>query len=934
MFTFRSHSLLVGLVILVGLASPAFAFGAGNIASISKVEGQNWRHGDIEDALLTLTLARTLNGKKFNKINVSRTYFGNWLRDYSQAIDVGTVKSVSAEAIRLLLCVLGFMTFGYGSGEFEVTAERLGCYRPEDHIDNPKDYAENEDATQYDRRLRGPIDEERELSVDPETGMKNYIANERAGIMTSARHVKKLFSGTIELGRRYKDSQRKADKYEALRLMGTGLHCLEDFFAHSNYCELALIELGERDVFPHVGRDTEIEIEGASGPVYPLVTGTFGGVDFLHSVTGEVSDKLTQNEIEELEGTLQQGANSDTSMLRDLLDKIPDGIFGDKHQSDRLDELQNNAAAAQMENTTVSPRDPEEFTIYIQNVFKQIMPAIEFHDDIMKSISGAMEKIPVLPKIIEQLEEQLSVFIFSVIAPFIVPLIQQIRNELKTGSDEIIASSEREQHIVFSDDRSTDPTHSMLSKDHFSNILNEIAGRNAAAVVHWVVPQLMDAIDDESVDVDRLLDDIVHGVLHHPAQRELGNRNVQEGRRRSYEGVKEWWGEMGDRQREDYRRKLTREGVQNGENHKEGVHDTGHGHGCAGKLKMRKLYGGGPETLEDKIAGAAADAIFKGATGALSGMVEQNTGYKMSSSSRKEESEGGLSGFLNQAGSILGGAFADSNTERQSSSRREDDGSYTKTEREYGHQGDRYGQAEYSQTQRPDGSQHEEYRRYEQQDSSDGRRAGGYGYEERTETHRTYSGGYEQHTERREYHGSTEQSYGRQEQSYGRQEQSYGGSSGGYGGGYGGQESREEGGYGGGYGGSGGGYERREERGYGGGDSYGRREEGGYGGGAADEYVRQSQGDYGRRERRGSNEHGERGYGRPERRGSNDSDKHGERGYGRERRDSNDSDKHGRRERRERRGSNDSDKHGRRQRRGSNDSNEYGGNGYGGDRRW
>jgi len=30
------------------------------------------------------------------------------------------------------------MTFGYGSREFEVTADRLGCYRPEDHIDNPK----------------------------------------------------------------------------------------------------------------------------------------------------------------------------------------------------------------------------------------------------------------------------------------------------------------------------------------------------------------------------------------------------------------------------------------------------------------------------------------------------------------------------------------------------------------------------------------------------------------------------------------------------------------------------------------------------------------------------------------------------------------------------------------------------------------------------
>lgn len=36
---------------------------------------------------------------------------------------------VSSEAIRLLLWILGFMTFGYGTGEFEVTRDRLGCYR-------------------------------------------------------------------------------------------------------------------------------------------------------------------------------------------------------------------------------------------------------------------------------------------------------------------------------------------------------------------------------------------------------------------------------------------------------------------------------------------------------------------------------------------------------------------------------------------------------------------------------------------------------------------------------------------------------------------------------------------------------------------------------------------------------------------------------------
>lgn len=96
-----------------------------------------------------------------------------------------------------------------------------------DHIDNPKNYADNEDARQYDRRLRGPIDERVELAVDEETGMKNYIANENVNIMTSALHVRRLFTKCIELGRRYQQSNRKEDLYEALRLMGTGLHCLE-----------------------------------------------------------------------------------------------------------------------------------------------------------------------------------------------------------------------------------------------------------------------------------------------------------------------------------------------------------------------------------------------------------------------------------------------------------------------------------------------------------------------------------------------------------------------------------------------------------------------------------------------------------------------------------------------------------------------------------
>jgi hypothetical protein len=52
-----NKTLLVLLCVVAALAlfaTPAHAFGAGNIASISRIEGRNWRHGDIEDMLKTV----------------------------------------------------------------------------------------------------------------------------------------------------------------------------------------------------------------------------------------------------------------------------------------------------------------------------------------------------------------------------------------------------------------------------------------------------------------------------------------------------------------------------------------------------------------------------------------------------------------------------------------------------------------------------------------------------------------------------------------------------------------------------------------------------------------------------------------------------------------------------------------------------------------
>jgi len=67
-------------------------------------------------------------------MNVRRVYFGNRLRDYSQALDVGTLKSVNKDTIGILVWVLRPLSFGYATGEFDVTKERLVVYRPEEHI--------------------------------------------------------------------------------------------------------------------------------------------------------------------------------------------------------------------------------------------------------------------------------------------------------------------------------------------------------------------------------------------------------------------------------------------------------------------------------------------------------------------------------------------------------------------------------------------------------------------------------------------------------------------------------------------------------------------------------------------------------------------------------------------------------------------------------
>jgi hypothetical protein len=581
------------------------------------------------------------------------------------------------------------------------------------------------------------VDERRELSVDERNGLKNYIASEDLGITTSAGMVRNLFRRCIDLGRR--SGGRGPDFYEALRLLGTACHCLEDYSAHSNYTELALIELGERDIFPHVGRNAQFRVQGAREPVYPIVTGTFGGVDFLHSVMGEFNDKATQSELQELEGAISDAdRHKNKSMIKDLLSKLPEGVFGGKDEAGKADELENNANAAAMGNVHISPKEPEAFTQQIGELQKQIYPIMEFHDEVMQSISEFIERIPILPDLIEQLQEQLNIFVFSLLAPYILPIIQQVKAELETGSSEVIASSVDKQHIVFNDDYSTDPTHSMLSKDHFSNVLNEPAGRVASEVLKWVVPQIVQCWDDDSIDAERTIHRIVNGVFHHPALHRYGEDGAAEGRAIMFGTVENWWNSLSERAKNDMRDKLSRDGVLNGRNHKEGVHDKGHG--CGKPLGMANNFSGltggsgkknDPfQKVGNEAGKIASEAVGGGAMGGLVGGLVSGIG-----------------------GSLLGNAFGTEEKKKEKKTGKYgDDGSYTQSYSESGYHKkqsrddeERYGEARYEQTQYPSGGRREEYSRYEQDE-----RGGSYGYQQTVETTGySGSGGYERREERR-----------------------------------------------------------------------------------------------------------------------------------------------------------------------------------------
>jgi hypothetical protein len=121
-------------------------------------------------------------------------------------------------------------------------------------------------------------------------------------------------------------------------------------------------------------------------------------------------------------------------------------------------------------------------------VAAQIYPILEFRDSVVKGLSTTIAKIPGLESLVEKISESLMLVVISLLSPNLRPIIDNVSKSLKEGSTGVVEASSDQQFGPWNDSHCTNPTHSMLSKDHFSNKLNGCAGRVATTILQYVAP--------------------------------------------------------------------------------------------------------------------------------------------------------------------------------------------------------------------------------------------------------------------------------------------------------------------------------------------------------------------------------------------------------------------------------------------------------------
>lgn len=323
-----------------------FAQGTTKINKNGEYQGGTGHAGMTEEAL---------QGMGLNAREARQGRLGNWERDMSQALTPGTVALLSAEKLMPVLNILAIEEFGRGLNPAE-----FGTYDPVEHIDNPTDLRGSDVFNQVN-----PADPDGGLTypTNPDVGVtsklkgtegpanKGYAAVDQRYALTQTKgailnpqdaaafqvdqsaiprylNTSKLWltaklHQSANLGRKMKDGLGP-------REFSSGIHTMQDYYAHTNFCEIGiniLIREGGLEIVVaddgHGGKktqvlgkdkvlNTQVHANGADGnPLLKnlvnagavsksgkketrevLTTGSFNLTDTGASVLEEVADKI------------------------------------------------------------------------------------------------------------------------------------------------------------------------------------------------------------------------------------------------------------------------------------------------------------------------------------------------------------------------------------------------------------------------------------------------------------------------------------------------------------------------------------------------------------------------------------------------------------------------------------------------------------------
>lgn len=441
----------------------------------------------------------------------------------------------------------------------ELTAELVGAYRPEEHIDNPralqpdpKDPRPKDLNFELNKHMGFGQDEtkgfvkdpiEKQFDIDDRYAMKKYMRSEKDWkaegfpFPTSYEYMMGMF-------------EKSASAQGNLRYIyfGAGLHVLEDFFAHTNFCEIALVKIGNLKVFPWVEVENFLEIrqgrwnitnnnklpkptaderpdqeyhaytEGIDGlgksgkkkngkdeykfyglaAYYPLVTGSFGLLDTMASVLPKLNEHMFSLEVKPMEEHKYKERT-----LTDMV--ILEGL--------------RNLSKAQGSHKTAGAYNGKADDSYASWYMAYLAARDEYVYDYVGSLSLSDVFFPA--KYLSYLIDNYIRIARNFLKHTLISITASLIDDYQTAVNMQLTDIENGTYRL-----GTDPTHTQVAKDDFDSPLHTLASKLAVDAVREV-GSMMKAVWDGTGSIEDLKK-VVDKIFCHPVYSDWADQRIHQ----------------------------------------------------------------------------------------------------------------------------------------------------------------------------------------------------------------------------------------------------------------------------------------------------------------------------------------------------------------------------------------------------------------------